>query len=155
VNAVKNGHLTGDEIARAVVSEAELPASRRAHLAACPACRGEKENIEKDLTRLRGTAQRFAPSAGRRIVLAEERDAHPVRFIGGWRMAAGMALAMLSVVAFIWWYTTTGDPGNVITLVAENGYYTDPEMVEVSLIVENPLPQAYLAIAGETVVVEE
>jgi len=155
VNAVKNGHLTGDEIARAVVDEAELPASRREHLAACPACRGEKENIGKDLTRLRETAVRITPPPERRVVLAKEKDTRSVRFVWGWRTASGMALATLSVIAFIWWYAASGGPGNGTTLVAENGYDTDPEMVEASRIVENPLSLTYLAIAGESVVEEK
>jgi len=155
VNAVKNGHLTGDEIARAVVDEAELPASRREHLAACPACRGEKENIGKDLTRLRETAQRLAPPPERRVVIMDGNHRHPARFVWGWRTASGMALATLSVIAFIWWYAASGGPGNGTTLVAENGYDTDPEMVEASRIVENPLSLTYLAIAGESVVEEK
>ena len=155
MNAVNNGHLTGDEIARAVVDEAALSASKRTHLAACQSCRDEKEHIEKDLTRLREKAQRLAPTPGRRVNLMTEKDGTPVRFAWGWRTATAMALATLSVVAFIWWYTASGGPGNGTALVAENGFDADPEMVEVSLIVENPLPQAYLAIAGETVVGEQ
>ena len=155
MNAVKNGHLTGDEIACAVADEEELPASRREHLAACPVCRGEKENIGKDLTRLRETAQRLAPPSKRRVVIMDGNHRHPARFVWGWRTASGMALATLSVIAFIWWYAASGGPGNETTLVAENGYDTDPEMVEASRIVENPLSLTYLAIAGESVVEEK
>jgi hypothetical protein len=155
VNAVKNGHLTGDEIARAVVDEGELPAPGREHLAACPVCRGEKESIGRDLTRLREAAQRLAPPAGRPVVLTKGKDTRQVRFVWGWRTASGMALATLSVVAFVWWYAASGGPGNETTLVAENGYDTDPEMVEASRIVENPLSLTYLAIAGESVVEEK
>ena len=147
MSPMKDLHLDEDHILKAVVDEADLPRLQREHLAHCHECRERKEAIEENLARLGQQAEQFCPSPRRKISLPEEK---PLRLWSWqWRTAIGAAVAALFIgvvgIPNLFEKTTGLDKSNLLQEMVD----AEELMFEVSMLVENALPQEYLEITGD------
>lgn len=147
----KDLHLDEDELIWAVVGEAELPPTLQEHLSTCSRCRANQERLEQDLARLGQIAERFVPSPRRPVSLPLER---PRRFIGrswDWQAYVSAAAAVALVFIFLWWSPMfRNTPGDKNNMVARDMEESERLMTEVSMLVENALPDVYLDISAES-----
>jgi len=150
----KDKHLTEDELLRAVVEEAGLPASLQEHLKACRLCHGEKARLEQGLTELGHMAQRFTPSPSRRVELVPARESTPRSgsWFWNWRsslVAATAAAAMVVVIVYGSMSMKTTREARLATLTQEL-WEDDLLMTEIRELSENALPLFCSDISGES-----
>jgi predicted anti-sigma-YlaC factor YlaD len=144
-------HLKEDQLVRALVDEAALSHQLREHLSTCPQCRAEKDRLEKNLSRLGQMAERFSPSPRRRVSLPAEEPRTSIRWSWEWRAAFGVAVAVVFVMFFVGvpaLFRST--PENRVDQQVQELWEPDPVMAEISMLLENALPRAYLEISGES-----
>lgn len=95
----KDLHLNEDQVIRSVVDENDLPAAARDHLSTCLSCKREKGQIEQELTSLGRMAKESAPLPRQEIRL----PFHKPRGLWSWRPALATGLAVVLLIAGIWW----------------------------------------------------
>ena len=112
------GHLTDAEMAEALGEE--CTGETRAHLTACPICRGERDRLRVALTGLaeqvRVQAERPEASWERRRRQVSNRlgDRHPR--VHPWRWAWAPAVVGLAALAAVWFhgYAARSSPGSEV-----------------------------------------
>jgi hypothetical protein len=148
----KSLHLTEKEIIQAVMDETDLPESTREHLRKCHTCRHEKEGLGNQLSLLGNTAKRLSPLPRKSFKLPQ-KDGVRIPRVWRWQwqslLAAGMAAAMIFIVLL--WKTPSliyrQDQGAVKTVE----FVQDEQfMADISSLVENPLPEIYFDLSGES-----
>ena len=149
----KSLHLTEKEIIQTVIDETDLSESIREHLYKCHICRSEKEGLGNQLTRLGNTAERLSPSPQKNFKLSQ-KDGLKVPRVWRWQwkslLAAGMAAAMIFVVLLY----KTPFPISQKDREEERAmeFVQDEQlMVDISSLVENPFPEIYLDLSGESI----
>ena len=147
MSSVKDLHLDEDHLLKALVDEADLPRVQREHLAHCHECRKRKEAIAENLARLGRQAEQFCPSPRRKISLPVEK---PRRLWSWqWRTAIGAAVAALFIgvvgIPALFEKMPGLDKSNPLQEMVD----AEELMFEVSMLVENALPQEYLEITGD------
>lgn len=150
----KDKHLTEKELLKAVVEEADLPASLHEHLKTCPLCHGEKARLEQGLTELGHMAERFAPSPSRRVefLRARESTSRWGSWFWNWRsslVAATAAAAMVVVIVYGSKSIKTSQEARLATLTQEL-WEDDLLMTEIQELSENALPLFCSDISGES-----
>ncbi len=142
----KNNHLSEDELLTAMIDKDDLPITARDHLSECPQCREQMKTLEGELDTLGRMAERFSPRQRKQVSL----NVKPHR-AGRWFWGLGTAGATVMValtVTLLWW-----SPFSQTMPKALNGVTfqeTDQLMTDIDKLVDNPLPQVYLYIAGES-----
>lgn len=143
----KDEHVSTDALALAVTDERLLSKTQRDHLAACPACRSEKERLEQDLLRFGERALASAPSPRAPIRLPARETAKPVRT---WRrqLAFGSALATIVMAVLVSWSVFhTSPPVSQQTIVPQDTVADELLLDDTARIAENPLPEAWSELA--------
>jgi hypothetical protein len=150
VSRDKNNHLGEELIIRFLIDENDVPEAARRHLAACPVCRGEKENLEQDLLRFGRVAKQYSPVPKRRISLPERSRRDSISWFWNWQAASGMGAIAAIILVVISWNTLfrvqpefSPDAMNQELIAAEE------LMTEVDILVNNALPAVYQDISGE------
>jgi len=151
VNTSNGLHLDDDQLAWAVVDEAELPFPLREHLSTCPVCRANREKTAENLARLGQMAARFAPSPPKPVALPVKEPRAVVKWSWGWRAYASAALAAALVLAVLWRAPVFRNPsrenGNTLAVEMQE---TEQFMTEIAMLVDNALPAVYLDISAES-----
>ena len=151
MNNHKDRHLNEEELLLFVVEETQPPMPLQEHLAACPRCRANKEELERDLARLGQMAERYAPSPKRRISLPLEETRRSLGWSWSWRAFAGAAAAAALVLILVWWSPMTRNmPGGNGDMLAQEMEEAEQFMAEVGTLVENALPPVYMDILAES-----
>lgn len=153
MNQQKSLHLTEKEIIQAVIDETDLTESKREHLYECHTCRNEKEGLGNQLSRLGNTAERLSPLPLKSFKLPRE-DGLKMPRVWKWQwqslLAAGMAAVM--IFAVLLWKTPSlisqKDRGEER---ATEFVQDEKFMADISSLVENPLPEIYLDLSGESI----
>ena len=149
----KSLHLTEKEIIQAVIDETDLTESTREHLYKCHICRNEKEGLGNQLSRLGNTAERLSPLPRKSFKLPR-KDVFKIPRVWRWQwqnlLAAGMAAAM--IFAVILWKTPFPIPHKDREEERVSEFVQDEQlMADISSLVENPLPEIYLDLSGESI----
>jgi hypothetical protein len=148
----KGKHLTEEELLKALVEEADLPAPLQEHLKKCGVCHGEKARLEEGLTALGPMAKRFSPSPSRRVQLpVRESVSRPSAWNWNWRtslVAAMSAAAMVVVIVYGSISMKTAREEQLATLTQEM-WEDELLMKEVNELSENALPSFGSHISGE------
>lgn len=156
MNASNALHLDDDQLARAVVDEAELPSPLREHLSTCPVCRANREQTARNLARLGRMAARFAPSPTKRIALPADEPGSMVRWSWGWRTYVGAAVAAVLALAVLWRVPAFRNPseekGNTVAVEMQQA---EDFMTEIAMLVDNPLPAVYQDVSAESTIDED
>lgn len=145
------GHLSYDDLLKTLVAASDLDADQTAHLASCPHCRRQAEDLQQRYRRLGGMARELAPQSSRpfRVPTAER----PKRL---WRFKTATALAMMGAVIFIFtvWTPQIHDgpdaPPSTVALTNEEDARL---MHEIDALVDDALPPAlqYVAVTSEPI----
>lgn len=130
-----------------IVADGSMRRDEQEHLAQCAPCRDMMAALESDLDRLRQQAEQATPAPLRHFVLPADRT-EPRRIRRrhlGWA-AAGTVLSAALLTIFLW---GGGDhqlprPSPTTSPLAAQ---VDPEMIEVNLLAESALPEAYLVLS--------
>ena len=149
----KSLHLTEKEIIQAVIDETDLTESAREHLSMCHICRNEKEGLGNQLSRLGDSAERLSPLPWKSIKLPR-KDALKIPRVWRWQwqslLATGIAAAM--IFAVLLWKTPfpISQKNQGEEMITE--FVKDEKlMADISSLVENPLPEIYLDLSGESI----
>jgi hypothetical protein len=144
-------HLEDDQLIRALVDTADLPEAVRRHLSACVHCRSRKTALEGELGRLGRMAEESASAPLRPASLPVREPAARGRIPVKWMTAAGLAASAAAAVLILW---TAGilEPRSELSggRLPEDRPSAEQLMLEVTRLVENPLPAVYIKITGET-----
>jgi hypothetical protein len=139
------------EVIRSVVDENDLDAGQKRHFEQCPVCRQERRNLAGRLELLGRTAADYAPLPVQRVALPEKDHPLMLKRGSGWQLAfgtaAGFALVVL-VAAWIVFYGGFITPMNQLDVAREMAE-DEILMAEISMLEENPLPDAYREISPE------
>jgi hypothetical protein len=136
------GHLTHDDLLRALVDIDDLGRAQTDHLQVCAACRSEWERLSRRFGALGRMAARLAPTPHQAFRLPDGASTARWRFKPLW--AAGVAAA---VILLLNWggpdralLTPAGPPDRVVS---------DHELtLAVNALVDDALPPAYHALAA-------
>jgi predicted anti-sigma-YlaC factor YlaD len=140
-------HLEEDDILQAVVDDTDLSALQQQHLMECSQCRTRKERLEHELARLGQLAEGYAPKPQKRIIVAEQKVRSPLL---NWRIAFSAA-AVAAVILVVWGtFLIQNQQQGSIGNLAQDMVEAERLMTQVTILVENALPQVYLDIVGET-----
>lgn len=117
------------------------------HLDQCALCRDKFAALESDLDQFRQQAALASPAPQRHFVLpADQPQRHPFqRWRLGWA-AAGTVLSVALLTIFLWRGADNRLPGFPPT-TPPVAALDDPEMMEVNMLAENALPEAYLVLS--------
>ncbi len=142
-------HLNETQLLQAVTDEAELHNNMRDHLADCPLCRADKQQLEQDLKRLGQLAGHFTPSPLRKIHLPTKESSSLIHWAWNWSPVLRMAISAAIIIMVMWpgvikYSSKEGDQ-----MMSSEIWHTDQLMEEVALLTENALPEVYQAISGE------
>lgn len=143
----KDEHVSTDALALAVTDERLLTKTQRDHIAACPACRAQKERLEQDLLRFGERARAGVPPLRAPIRLPARESVKPART---WRrqLAFGSALATVVVAVLVSWSVFhTSPPVNQQTLAPQDTAADELLLDDTARIAENPLPEAWSELA--------
>ena len=139
-------HIPEDRIIQ-MIADGGIGRNEQAHLEQCTHCRGMLTALESDLDQFRQKAAMAAPAPQRRFVLPADQ---PERLgLRRWRLgwaAAGTALCAALLTIFIWSGDANRLPGMSPT-TPPLAALEDPEMVEINMLAENALPDAYLFLS--------
>ena len=146
-------HLDEAQVLVALVDEDDLPAAARSHLAACPACKIERQRHADRLQRLAELAREAVPAPSRRVTLPREwRTSAERKFYPGWSRPWKPALALAAVaLVVIIFGTLQWKPGQEGRLAGLNRELQDDQVLitEVQRLETDGLPSLYAAIAGD------
>jgi hypothetical protein len=130
-----------------MVADGGMRRDEQKHLEQCAPCRDMMTALESDLDRLRLQAELTTPAPQRHFVLPADRTEH--RRIRRWHLgwaAAGTVLSAALLTIFLWGGGDHRLPGRMPT-TPPLAALDDPEMIEVNLLAENALPEAYLVLS--------
>ena len=151
MNLNKDQHLNDDQLIITIVEADDLPSGVREHLDSCHQCRLAVQQFENELSILGEAARQFSPTPKHRMTLPVERQTQKVFGSWKWRVSFGAAFSAVLVFVILWWsgLTNTTINGGVNSLSGE--LWEDEDlMTEISRLSENPLPQLYMEITGDT-----
>lgn len=147
----RSSHLEDDQLLLAVVDEADLPQPLREHLSTCLQCREIKEQIGNDLIRLGQMAKRLSPSPRKGVSFPVEKPLSSSWWSWEWKVVLGVAAAAVFVMLVM------NGPAFFKTIPERSDIMRAQEMLEaeeflqqISMLLENSLPQVYLDITGES-----
>ena len=147
-------HLTEDELLKAVVEEADLPASLQGHLKTCQLCHGEKALLEQRLTKLGHMAQRFAPAPSTRVEFLPARESTPKSGAWSWNwrnsLVATMAAAAMVLVIVYGSLSMKAAREARLAALTQELWEDDLLMTEIKELSENALPLFCSDISGES-----
>jgi len=139
-------HIPENRIVR-IIADGDAHAAEQEHLDRCGHCRTTLAGLQADLEHFRRQAALAVPEPAKHFVLPADRPernaAHRWRI--GWA-ALGTALSIVLLVLFL----RMGDGWHLPGLSSpapQTAKWEDPEMTEVDKLVENPLPESYLALS--------
>ena len=145
-----NNHLNDDELIWAVVDEAELPSALREHLFSCPKCRARKSLFEQNLVRLGQKAESLAPSPERKVSLNFEEPLRHAWWSWSWRNVLALTVTAAICIAVIWGsHRFFTKPDSRVASLTQEMLADERLMNEISLLVENALPQLYDDVSKE------
>ncbi|MCP4681789.1 MAG: hypothetical protein GY864_05630, partial [Desulfobacterales bacterium] len=149
MNSHKTTHLNETQVLQAITGEAEVHNNLQDHLADCPLCRADKEQLEQDLKRLGRMAKHFAPSPLRKIHLPAKESSSLLHWSWNWRPALQVAISAAIIVMVMWPGVIKVPSKQGDQILPEEIWQTDELMEDVALLTENALPDVYQDIAGE------
>jgi hypothetical protein len=146
-------HLDEDQLVQAMVDENDLPPTVRGHLLSCERCRAQKAAFQHALAALGQKAVQTAPRPKSAWPPPTWRKTRGVpRVVALWRPLAGAAAVALAVLFF--WLgpsfiaTQNGAPAKG---TGPGAVAADQLMTEINSLAENPLPELYQDLLGESV----
>ena len=141
------------QVIRSIVDENDLSPEHLRHIEECPVCSEERRILAGRLGLLGRRAAEYSPLPARRIVLPQEDHPLLLRPGAGWRLAFGTAAGFAAVVlAAAWIMFRAGFVTPVSHLdVAGEMARDEALMAEISMLEENPLPEAYRDISPEII----
>lgn len=138
----QNGHLTHDDLLRALVHTGDLPAQQAEHLEGCSICRGELDRLSRRFGKLGRIASQLAPVPGRAFRLPAK--AAPAR----WRIkplwVAGLTAAVIVLFNGYGPVQVPDIPQQPPSLPASDLELT----LVVDALVDNALPPAFRELAA-------
>jgi len=149
----KETHLKEADFLRAVVDEADLPASLQEHLKTCRVCQSEKDRLKRVLADLSDRAERFAPSPSKRVALpVGESPARALSWYWNWRksLVAGMVTAVVAIVVVYGVISEKTSQEAKLATITEEMWEDELFMTEVTGLSEDPLPLFCSDISGES-----
>ena len=144
------GHLSEDELLRALVDVADLATERRLHLERCTDCQKALEDLKARFARFERRVRQMSPAPPKPFRLPQQTASTPwLRMKPVW--ATALVAALVFVLA-IWW-PRQFDPSTPVTNVARNnpvigGFLLD----QVDALVDDALPPVLqqLTVTAET-----
>jgi hypothetical protein len=142
-----NPHLTEDQLMFAVIGEAELDETGRAHLHECAVCRAEKELLEARLARLGQLAREFSPVPVRKPLLDAAPVRKPFRLTWNLRPSLGMGLAAVCLLVLVLAFPRhqVGKSADLDKIYQEM-VLDQKLLLEIKNLEENPFPVTLLDI---------
>ena len=142
LSAASKDHMTETQILQGIVDLSDLSDNQKAHLAACPVCKAEKDRLETTLLQLGSMARASAPEVTKRYVLPDR----PSGFLQGWffeaRPFVRIALpALLVLVVVMASFLLKPGQDKHIALVEQQIINPDQLLADIDTLIENPLPQ--------------
>jgi hypothetical protein len=137
-------HLSEDELIVSLIDQKDLPPERYVHLSGCPACSSARKTIHQQLSGIGRKAERLAPLLSKKLYLPQAEDKQRYRRRRYLTPAFGGILAIILAVMAVW------RPGALKTDKINPGGYIrsdDTLLIQVSALVENPLPDTYREIS--------
>ena len=139
-------HLTYDDLLRTLVDQTDLGSAQQSHLASCPRCRNQAEELKKRFGRLGKMARKLAPEPVRPFRV-------PVHGMPGgrWHFKPATALAAIGVLIFVftvWWPRSADHTDAPAPMMASNIEQDDRLMGEIDDILDNALPEDYQQLAA-------
>jgi hypothetical protein len=143
-NKNNRSHLSEDELIVALIDEKDLSPDSYIHLSECRKCSSAKETLHHQLSGIGRKAELLTPLLSKKLYLpqAEEKQRHRRRRY--LTPAFGSVLIIILVIMAVW------RPGALKTNKINPGVYTrsdDTLLMQVSALIENPLPDIYREIA--------
>lgn len=145
-----NGHLTEDQIIKAVADKSQLSLYEKEHLLNCSGCSSALESFENDLKQLGKIAESSVPPPKRRFIASDKRAERNVFRVFGLHTSLAAAITLLFFVI-----TLHSDSIRYL-LNTETGLYTDELYTDDSFISEiyssadNALSIEYSDVYGES-----
>lgn len=144
----QKAHLSEDQLLWSFVDKARMPDAARTHLAECPLCRSQKQQLENDLAALGEFAGQSVPEPQKRVEMPMDVSSYRKLPRWYWQAAMGTAVAALLVISVIWWPGTDLFVPDANTPVAAWNQQDDEKfMARVRVLIGNDLPQVYLDIS--------
>jgi len=146
VSADAASHIPENRIIR-MIADDDVRREEQEHLEQCAPCRDMLTALESDLDQLRQQAELATPAPQRHFVLPVERTEQ--RRIRRWHLgwaAAGTVLSAALLTIFLWGGSDRQLPG-LLPTTPPVAALDDPEMMEVNMLAENALPEAYMVLS--------
>mgnify|MGYP000215217915 FL=1 len=140
-----DNHLSDEEVLRAAVDPSDLDPARQAHLASCPQCRRQAEDVADDYRRLGQMARQMAPEPRRTFRLPADNAPAGRRYV---RPALALGVLGTLVFAVTLWGPFTRMSQTPTPMVAETVEDDDALMAEIETLVEDALPEKYRQLAA-------
>lgn len=140
------GHLSDDEVLRAMIDPSDLDPTRQAHLVSCRPCRRQTEAATQRYRRLGEMARQMTPEPRRTFKIPA-----PDAPVGRWYFKPGLALGVLGVLVWavtLWGPNFTRMAPTPTPVVVENVVNDDRLMDEIDMLVEDALPAKYRQLAA-------
>ena len=143
-NKNKRSHLSEDELIVALIDEKDLPPDCYIHLSDCRECASAKEALHHQLSGIGRKAERLTPLLSKKLYLpqAEAKQRHRRRRY--LTPAFGSVFVIILVIMAVW------RPGAFKTNKINPGVHAQSDdilLMQVSALIDNPLPDAYREIA--------
>lgn len=148
--SMDKGHLGPEELSRSIVDEEGLAGQSREHLKLCPVCRKERQYLMEQLDLMGRSARQYAPEPVRKIILPLTEEGSLQGWTFGWGLTLKVAAAAALVVLTVSWmmnfpYAPEMDQASI----AREMVGDEKLMTEITMLEENPLPEAYEEISPE------
>ncbi len=143
-NKNKRSHLSEDELIVALIDEKDLPQDRYIHLSECRECSSAREAFHHHLSGIGRKAECLTPLLSKKLYLpqAEAKQRHiRRRYL---TPAFGSVFVIILVIMAVWL------PGAFKTNKINPGVHAQSDdilLMQVSSLIDNPLPDAYREIA--------
>jgi len=146
VKTTVDSHLSKDQIVRAFLDQAQLPAAEKAHLERCSQCRSRVDQLARDLKRLGRMAEQYAPLPRRSFHLPLKETRRPLR---RWTVVLAAAAAAALCLA-IWWEVPQDKQPLVANQTESDSEKNGELMSTVQALSENALSEVYMDIVGDS-----
>ncbi len=138
-------HLTYDDLLRTLVDESDLSTEQQRHLASCPGCQRQAEDLQYRYRRLGKMAHDMSPAPSRpfRIPAGGSSESR-------WYFKPGVAVGVLGVLIFVFtvWWPQPGEHTDGPSPMAEWSMEEETRwLAEVDALVDDALPKAFQQVA--------